>query len=165
MNALTPHNVRTSDGRIPSGFLAASMTSVRLSFRASLGRCPFGAFYHTQARTKSRFQGILGSCTKLSHFAQIERGPLELGSYRPECQRHGGSKTRVWGLLEARRILNPIPAWQLCQSSSTSGALAMSQRWVEGTITGSALPGRSLHFRTHPRASVWSVAASCFLSL
>ena len=33
------------DGRIPSGILVASMTGVRLSFRGSLGQCPFGAFY------------------------------------------------------------------------------------------------------------------------
>jgi hypothetical protein len=60
--------------------------------------------------------------------ARVERALLELDPYRPECQRHGGSKTRVWGLLEARRILNPMPAWRNSQSKSTSGALEISQK-------------------------------------
>lgn len=125
-------------------------------------RLPPGTFRRAQARTTPCSKAFL--IPAQSWRFRTGRALFELGSYRPECQRHGGSKTRLWGLLEARRILNPMPAWRHFQSSSTSGALAMSQRWVEGTSTGSALPGRSLHFRTYARASVWSVAASFALS-
>jgi hypothetical protein len=120
------------------------------------GRIPSGTFRRTQARTTPCSKAF--SIPAQSWRFRTERAFLEVSSYRPECQRHGGSKTRVWGLLEARRILDPMPAWRHFQSRSTSGALVMSQRWVEGTSTGSALPGRSLDFRTHARASVWGGA-------
>jgi hypothetical protein len=68
------------------------------------------------------------SCRMLVAPDRVERVLLGSGSYRPECQRHGGSKTRGWGLLEARRILNPMPAWRNSQSKSTSGALVILQK-------------------------------------
>jgi hypothetical protein len=41
---------------------------------------------------------------------------------------HRAERREAWGILEARRILDPMPARRHSQSRSTSGALAMSQR-------------------------------------
>jgi hypothetical protein len=74
--------------------MVASMTGFGCHFAGACGDASWVHF--TSAKTiQSPALGQVGSLKMIVLAVEIEPTILRLGSYRPERQRHGGSKTRT----------------------------------------------------------------------
>ena len=153
-------NVGSGDGRIPPGILAASMTSVRLSFRGFWGNARSGAFGPPKLEPSPCFKAVLAHA--ISGHPRPEPNVRSLNQTLTAQSASGTAARRRehGGCLRLGASLIPCPLGEIPNRRAPAVHWQCRKGWVESTSTVSALLGQSLHFRNRARASVWGGAGS-----